>query len=149
MFSQNPAFQSEDPTPSEASSLPRRGFLRSGAVTETSSKTGLRIGGNNGAGAPTLSLENANGPSLYLEPLDADFGGALELGQVANTTLGPVVGVDTEAGLSTTFLATGVDLADLPTPYALQTRSRALRRADPRLRRHPRRRRPRWFYGPG
>lgn len=97
-----------------------------GVANEATDSTGIRIGGASGIDAPSLSLENENGPSLYLQPLDADFAGFMELGQVANTTLGPVIGVDTVLGQSTTFLVTGVDLADLPTPYAMPTPVRLL-----------------------
>src|SRR5690349_4359136 len=75
---------------------------------------------------PALALENGDGPSLYLQPLVAEFATELELGQIANTELGPIIGVDTTVGHATTFLATGVDLADLPTPYALPTPIRVL-----------------------
>lgn len=100
--------------------------VNAGELNDTTSTTSLRVGGTAGAPTPTLGLENAEGPSLYLQPLDADFGGTLELGQLANTVLGPIISVDTEVGLTTTFLATGVDLADLPTPYAMPTPVRLL-----------------------
>ena len=94
-----------------------------GATTTSTAQTTVQIA----AGAtPTLGLENDNGPSLYLQPLASDFPGELELGQVANTELGPLIGVDTVVGQSTTYLATGVDLADLPTPYALPAPVRLL-----------------------
>jgi hypothetical protein len=75
---------------------------------------------------PTLALENGDGPSLYLQPLVADFAPELALGEIANTSLGPILGVDTTVGQATTFLATGIDLADLPTPYALPKPIRVL-----------------------
>ncbi len=97
-----------------------------GDANEATATTGIKIGDTNGSEDPALSLENDNGPSLYLQPLAADFAGFMGLGQVANTTLGPVIGVNTEVGEATTFLATGVDLADLPTPVALNRPIRVL-----------------------
>ncbi len=97
-----------------------------GRSTGAESSTGIEIGDGTGSADPTLKLSNANGPSLYLEPLAADYAGQLELGQIANTVLGPVIGVDSLLGETTTFLATGIDLADLPTPYALPKPIRVL-----------------------
>ena len=90
--------------------------LVAGRSVAADSTTTLTIGDGT---EPALALENGDGPSLYLQPLAADFANELELGQIANTDLGPVLGVDTTVGHATTFLATGIDLADLPTPYAL------------------------------
>ena len=91
-----------------------------------SNTTGLSINAPVGSASPTLELRNASGPTLGLTALPADFNGALELGQIANTELGPIIGVDSELGLTTTFLATGIDLADLPTPYPLPKPARLL-----------------------
>ena len=97
-----------------------------GDENESTRNTTITIGAGGGSQEPALSLVNANGPSLFLEPLAADYAAALELGQVANTVLGPVMGVDTLQGLTTTFLVTGEDLADLPTPYPLPKPQRLL-----------------------
>lgn len=97
-----------------------------GEANESTATTGIRIGGATGTEEPALTLENENGPSLFLQPLPADFAGFMGLGQVANTTLGPVIGVDTVVGETTTYLATGVDLLDLPTPVALERPIRVL-----------------------
>lgn len=97
-----------------------------GRDNQAASSTGIKIGGGTGAEAAALALENENGPSLYLQPLDADFAGFMDLGQVTNTVLGPVIGVDTVLGQATTYLVTGVDLADVPTQYALPTAVRLL-----------------------
>ncbi len=94
-----------------------------GATTTSTSQTTLQI---TGGGTPTLSLKNDNGPSLFLQPLASDFPGQLDLGEVANTELGPLIGVDSELGQTTTYVATGIDLADLPTPYALPSPVRLL-----------------------
>ena len=91
-----------------------------------SNTTGLSINAPVGSANPTLELRNASGPTLGLTALPADFSGALEMGQIANTELGPIIGVDSELGLTTTFLATGIDLADLPTPYPLPKPARLL-----------------------
>lgn len=100
--------------------------LLAGRPNETDSTTTITIGSNGGAEEPALSLKNANGPSLYLQPLDGDFAGTMGVGQVTNTVLGPVIGVDTLVGEVTTYLATGVDLADLPTPFAMPVPARKL-----------------------
>lgn len=97
-----------------------------GAENASETATTITLGDSTGGPEPTLALENAAGPSLYLQPLRYESAPALELGQVANTELGPVLGVETLAGQTTTFLVTGVDLADLPTPYALATPVRRL-----------------------
>lgn len=97
-----------------------------GEENSASSTTSLGIDVPVGGADPTLALYNANGPTLRLQALAADLGGALELGQIANTELGPIIGVDSELGLATTFLATGIDLADLPTPYPLPMPMRLL-----------------------
>lgn len=70
-----------------------------------------------------LRLNNADGPSLSLQPLDEAFSGSLKIGDIANTTLGPLIGVqdpttDDDSAV-TSFLATGIDLEYLPTPIAI------------------------------
>ncbi|BAK35556.1 hypothetical protein MLP_25420 [Microlunatus phosphovorus NM-1] len=92
------------------------------ATSTTNVSINQPVGSNN----PTLALRNGSGPSLSLQPLAADFPGAMELGEIANTELGPIIGVDSELGLATTYLATGIDLADLPTPYPLPVPVRLL-----------------------
>lgn len=97
-----------------------------GAENSSTSPTAISIGDASGSANPTLVLENADGPTLYLQPQAADYAVALEEGQLANTKLGPVVGVESEFGLTTTYLVTGVDLAMMPTPYPLPTPRRLL-----------------------
>ncbi len=46
-----------------------------------------------GSSEAALSLTNADGPSLYLNPLDADWNDPLQPGQIANTTRGPLIGI--------------------------------------------------------
>jgi len=103
--------------------------------TEESSMA-LRIDGFLGGPDAALQLLNANGPSLELEALDSDWDGDLGLGQILNTTTGPLVGIEGYDGQPTTgFLATNFDLADLPLTYPinserlLDTRSSAGRSA--------------------
>ena len=87
--------------------------------------TGLTVNAPDGnADVPALSLTNADGPSLYLDPLDGAWNGTLDVGQVANTTYGPLIGVqdpttDDADTPVTTFLTTGVDLEALPLPIAV------------------------------
>lgn len=90
-----------------------------GQTNAASSPTTMAINAAAGSHEPTLELRNNRGPSLALQPLAADFPGAMELGEIVNTELGPLIGVDSELGLATTYLVTGIDLADMPTPYPL------------------------------
>ena len=92
-----------------------------GEDNEASATTRITLTGSGAATNATLALENADGPTLYLQPSASwESPPVLEMGQIANTILGPVIGVDSfDAGLVTSYLATGVDLDDLPTPYPL------------------------------
>ena len=97
-----------------------------GQVNDSASTTTLRIDNPGGGSDATLALNNANGPSLALQALGQDWDGALEVGEIANTEVGPNIGVDYGDGAVTTFLATGVDLTNVyPIPAArlLDTRS--------------------------
>ena len=89
--------------------------------TEDSSMT-LRIDGFTCGPDAALQLLNANGPSLELEALDSDWDGDLGLGEILNTTTGPLVGIEGYDGQPTTgFLATNFDLADLPLTYPINS----------------------------
>lgn len=92
-----------------------------GETNDATSTTGLRIGAVDGdAGAATLSLENADGPSLQLEALPFDWDGPLAVGQIANTEIGPNIGVLDPGGFETvSYLATEFDLLALPEPVPL------------------------------
>ena len=101
-----------------------------GALNESSTSTTLTVGGTDGAAVPALALRNADGPSLSLETLPANWAGQLDVGVIAGSELGPLVGVETLTGPATTYLATGVDLANLPTPFPTSpTRLLDLRKA--------------------
>jgi hypothetical protein len=134
-------------SPAESTSVDRRLLLRGGAVLagatvlaaagrtpEASAADGdeLVLGESNAASSsttltstpagdsPTLVLTNASGPTLRLSTVADTFeDGDLEVGDIANTDLGPVIGVDYGAGLQVDILATGADLALMPTPVAL------------------------------
>ena len=96
-----------------------------GAANAATAATAVTVDGTVGGPDPALALNNADGPSLYLQPLGGDYNGDnLKLGQVANTEIGPLLGVVTPDGYNTTYLATGIDLADLATPYALPNPTR-------------------------
>lgn len=99
-----------------------------GEDNDATTTTRIALTGAAAATNATVALENADGPTLYLEPsADWEIPPALEMGQIANTILGPVIGVDSfSAGLVTSYLATGVDLDDLPTPLALPKPLRVL-----------------------
>ena len=92
-----------------------------GEDNDATTTTRFSLSGTAAATSATVALQNADGPTLYLEPSASwETPPVLEMGQIANTILGPVIGVDSfNAGLVTSYLATGVDLDDLPTPYAL------------------------------
>lgn len=112
------------PTPAQAAD---GDLVELGAENRSETATTITLGDDQTGGPDaTLALENAGGPSLFLQPLSYESAPELGLGQFANTELGPVAGVETLAGLTTTFLVTGVDLADLPTPYALAAPVRLL-----------------------
>jgi hypothetical protein len=60
-----------------------------------------------------------------LQSLSHTWAGQLAVGEMAGTDLGPIVGVETAFGATTTYLVTGVDLANMATPFAT-TPTRAL-----------------------
>lgn len=67
-----------------------------------------------------LALGNDDGPSLALQPLGADWQGDLEEGQIANTVIGPYIGLDDYNGeLSTGWLVTNFDLGAVPVAVAV------------------------------
>ena len=70
---------------------------------------------------PTLSLQNDNGPTLYLQPVTSEWTGQLAVGEIANTQYGPTVGVDygDGDGPQNTFLTTTLDLNALALPQAI------------------------------
>jgi hypothetical protein len=80
--------------------------------------TTLTVGGDAGGIEPALALENADGPSLRMNALSHTWAGQLAVGEMAGTDLGPIVGVETAFGATTTYLVTGVDLANMATPFA-------------------------------
>jgi hypothetical protein len=60
-----------------------------------------------------------------MQSLSPTWAGSLAVGEMAGTELGPIVGVETAFGPTTTYLVTGVDLANIATPFAT-TPTRAL-----------------------
>ena len=103
-----------------------------GEVNDSASTTTLRIDNPGGGSDPTLALNNGNGPSLALQALDEDWDGTLDVGEIANTVVGPNIGVNYGDGTVTTFLATGTDLSNaypLPAERLLDTRSASGRAA--------------------
>ena len=99
-----------------------------GEDNDATTTTRISLSGTAAATTATVALENSDGPTLYLQPSASwQAPPVLEMGQIANTILGPVIGVDSfDAGLVTSYLATGVDLDDLPTPAALRKPIRLL-----------------------
>lgn len=93
-----------------------------GQSNDASSTTSLTIGGGSGSNQTALMLTNANGPSLSLNALPADWNGALSPGQIANTVAGPLIGVVKDGNNITTQLLTEQDVwlpFILPTPMRL------------------------------
>lgn len=92
-----------------------------GQTNAATSTTTVQIGGATGNQTnPALSLQNADGPSLALQPLASDWDGDLAVGQIANTTIGPSIGlVDPFGFQSVSYLATEYDLLALPVTEAL------------------------------
>lgn len=101
------------PTKADAANGDEVVLGQANAATDT---TSITIDGPAGGGDAALTLNNASGPSLALQALDEDFDAPLGVGEIANTVLGPQIGVDYGDGPATTFLATG---ADLLTPFPL------------------------------
>ena len=94
--------------------------LLQGVENTATSTTALLIDEPGGGADPTLSLGNDNGPSLQLQALAGDWDGTLELGEIANTTLGPFIGVnDFNDTVATGYLATNFDLASISVAYAI------------------------------
>jgi hypothetical protein len=89
-----------------------------GQGNASSVATTLTVGGDTGGVEPALALENADGPSLRMNTLSPTWAGQLALGEMAGTELGPIVGVETPFGPTTTYLVTGMDLANMATPFA-------------------------------
>jgi hypothetical protein len=104
-----------------------------GEANEASSATSVRIGGVTGSSAPTLVLNNANGPTLALEALPQETEIPLGVGEIVNTVTGPQIGVNYGDGNFTTFLATGADVTNaypIQAERVLDTRSAASRTDD-------------------
>jgi hypothetical protein len=109
------------------------GSVTLGAANDADAATSVRIGGLTGSAAPTLILNNANGPTLALEALPQGTELALGVGEIVNTAAGPEIGVDYGDGNFTTFLATGVDITNacpIQAERVLDTRSATSRRDD-------------------
>lgn len=104
-----------------------------GEENEAETPTTVRIGGTTGAGEPTLRLINTDGPALFLDPLADDWDGGLQTGEIANTTRGPLIGIDQAGDTVTTPLLTEQDVW---LPFVLNTPLRLLdtRTAEGRLR---------------
>lgn len=102
-----------------SAAVPRAAFaadgdeLLVGEDNEASSTTSLTQGGTAGNSNPTLTLANANGPALRLQPLPDNWRGDLALGDIAATPSGPLVGVADDGGTTTARLLTELNVEDL------------------------------------
>ena len=88
-----------------------------GQPNSSESSTLMTVGGDDGSANPALSLVNANGPGLHLAPTgDSYIHGSLKVGEIANTgpSLDFGVPANSISGVQTTWLATGLDLDQLP-----------------------------------
>jgi hypothetical protein len=95
-------------------------FMVVGQPNASTSTTAMTVGGSTGSpNTATMTLTNASGPSLRLMPTGPGYEGGLDLGEIASTDLGPEIGVDYGAGTVTSWLATGLDLDEIPVPMAI------------------------------
>jgi hypothetical protein len=90
-----------------------------GVNNEGSATTGLTL--TPAGAAPALSLANAGGPSLRLAPISVneDMENALDIGDIVNTSYGPLIGVNYGGTKGHDILVTGNDLNGLPRPLAI------------------------------
>jgi hypothetical protein len=89
-------------------------FAVVGESNTSQSTTSYTINAPDGSEQPALSLANASGPALRLDPVGPNYNGNLALGEIAYTLRGPEVGVQQGLGVQTTWLATGLDLDQIP-----------------------------------
>ncbi|MFP5283566.1 MAG: hypothetical protein ACLGIF_08965 [Actinomycetes bacterium] len=89
-----------------------------GLANDATTTTTLTIDDTTGGPDPALTLVNADGPALRLEPLPADWDGALEVGELASDASGPVVGFQFGNQTVTDSVATLTDIDFLPRPVA-------------------------------
>ena len=96
-------------------------FMVVGQPNSSESPTKMTVGGSSGNANPALSLVNANGPALHLPPTGESYVSAdLAVGEIANTGASLDVGVPHfEDGSQTTWLATGLDLDQIPFTFPI------------------------------
>ena len=95
--------------------------VRVGNAHTGQTTTALTIEAGAESAPPTLALANAaGGPHLRLDPHIPEWSAPVDsgnLGEIANTDLGPLIVVDTGQGPAITYLVTGEDLEDVPTTF--------------------------------
>jgi hypothetical protein len=93
-------------------------YVRLNDVSTATAQSTITLGATDGPTAgsalPSLRLNNAGGPQLSLQALRANWDGGLALGDIANTTQGPKIGVDYGNGLEVDYLVTGQMLESIP-----------------------------------
>jgi hypothetical protein len=89
-------------------------FAVVGQPNTSHSTSSYTINAPDGSELPVMSLANASGPALRLDPVGPNYNGNLAVGEIANTLGGPEVGVQQGLGTQTTWLATGLDLDQIP-----------------------------------
>lgn len=85
-----------------------------GQANAGDSTTAITIGGSAGGETAALTLTNTSGPALRLTRTNDGYDGDLKPGEIASTPDGLELGVGTELIPRTTWLATGLDLDQIP-----------------------------------
>ena len=94
-------------------------FMVLGQPNTGESSTIITVGLFSGSESAALILENASGPALRLTPTGDGYNGGLQSGEIASTSDGLEIGVGQGDNTDTTWLATGLDLDQIPFTIAL------------------------------
>jgi hypothetical protein len=89
-------------------------FMVVGQPNSCESTTAITLGGVTGGVPATLTLTNVSGPALRLARTNQNYDGGLKPGEIASTSDGLELGVGTDSDPLTTWLATGLDLDEIP-----------------------------------
>ncbi|HEX8489272.1 MAG TPA: hypothetical protein VF642_12060 [Propionibacteriaceae bacterium] len=89
-------------------------FMVVGQPNSCESTTAITLGAGTGGVPATLTLTNVSGPALRLARTNSDYDGGLKPGEIASTAEGLELGVGTDSLPQTTWLATGLDLDEIP-----------------------------------
>ena len=89
-------------------------FMVVGQPNTCESTTAITIGGSVGSDTATMTLTNVSGPGLRLVPTGDGYDGGLKPGEIASTSDGLELGVGADNFPQTTWIATGLDLDEIP-----------------------------------